>query len=244
VHPNFFGMCAITAIGLLLHLRHRVPAGCRWLLWVALGANLAATVMSGSRAAVVLVVLLAVLYPVLERSALTAYAVVAIGVTAVLLSNKILGLAGQGSALERLNGDATASTSDSVRSHALDSGLSALQAHPLLGNGFENALAAHNIYLQVAESAGIIGLIGFLLMFAAIIGPLFQRGPMHRLGYGALAYAVDGLMTASLWDRMVWAGLSLSFLAVLWPAGSDTAEEPAAEPEPRRLAAVPVARAV
>ena len=36
-------------------------------------------------------------------------------------------------------------------------------------------------------------------------------------GAGAFAYLLQGALTASLWDRMVWAGLSMAFLAVLWP---------------------------
>jgi O-antigen ligase len=228
VHPNFFAMCAITAIALLLHLLHRVPRVWRWLLFVAIAVNAYGAVLSGSRMGLGLLVVLAIAYPLIERSALSMYAVATLGVTSLLVANAVLVHAGAGSALNRLQGDATASTSDSIRADQLHTAFAAIRHSPVIGNGFENALDAQNIYLQVAVSAGILGLIGFLLMFAAIIEPLFQRGPMHRLGYAAFAYAVGGLLTASLWDRMVWAGLSLSLLAATWSparAGSGPPQE-------------------
>jgi O-antigen ligase len=226
VHPNFFAMCAITGIALLLHLLHRVPPAWRWLLFVGIAVNAYGAVLSGSRMGLGLLVVLAIAYPLIERSALSMYAVAALGVASLLLANALLVHAGSGSALNRLQGDATASTSDSIRNDQLHTALAAIRHSPVIGNGFENALEAQNIYLQIAVSAGILGLIGFLLMFAAIIAPLFQGGPMHRLGYAAFAYAVGGLLTASLWDRMVWAGLSLSLLAATWSPARPGADPP------------------
>ena len=34
---------------------------------------------------------------------------------------------------------------------------------------------------------------------------------------GVFVYLLQGALTASLWDRMVWAGLSMAFLGTLWP---------------------------
>jgi O-antigen ligase len=216
IHPNFFAMCSVTAIALVLHLLHRVPRVARWLLLVAVAVNAYGTVLSGSRMGLGLLVVLAIAYPLIERSALSMYAVVTIGAIGLVVANSLIARAGGGSALARLQGNATATTSDSVRAEQLHTAFAAIRHSPVIGNGFENALDAQNIYLQVAVSAGVLGLIGFLLMFTAIIEPLFQRGPMHRLGYAAFAYAIGGLLTASLWDRMVWAGLSLSLLAATW----------------------------
>jgi O-antigen ligase len=229
VHPNFFAMCAITAIALLLHLLHRVPRAWRWLVLVAAAVNAYGVVLSGSRMGLGLLVVLAIAYPAIERSALSMYAVATLGVTSLLVANAILVHAGSGSALNRLQGDSTASTSDSIRSDQLHTAFAAIRHSPVIGNGFENALDAQNIYLQIAVSAGVLGLIGFLLMFAAIIEPLFQRGPMHRLGYAGFTYAIGGLLTASLWDRMVWSGLSLSLLAAAW-SHSRAGQQPESRP--------------
>ena len=146
VHPNFFAMCAITAIALLLHLLHRVPRSWRWLVLAAAAVNAYGVVLSGSRMGFGLLVVLAIAYPVIERSALSMYAVAALGVTSLLVANAVLVHAGSGSALNRLQGDSTASTSDSIRGDQLHAAFAAIRHSPVIGNGFENALDAQNIY--------------------------------------------------------------------------------------------------
>jgi O-antigen ligase len=216
-HPNYFGMCGMLAYALCLHLLNRVPRKWHWLIWAAMAICLYSTVSSGSRAALLVVVLITVLYPAVERSAMAGYVVVSLAVLGAASGGALLNKFGQGSAVDRLQGDASADVSDSARVGQLERGLQRFLDHPVLGDGFANApLLAHNIYLQVAVVVGLVGLVGYLLVLWCTVQPLFVRKhPMHRLGHAALAYAAVGMLTNTLWDRFVWTVLALAFLANL-----------------------------
>lgn len=233
-HPNYLGHCAVLAFALLLHLRLRVPRGWRWVVWGAFAGCLLSVQMSGSRAAIVAVVLVLLVYPVVERSAVTAYLIVAGSVLAATFGNFLLERAGKGSALSRLQGDATSRTSDRTREDVLSDALDRFLASPLLGDGFhETPLGAHNIYLQVAVVTGLLGLIAFLLIMWSMVVPLFRTAhPMHRLGFAALTYASLGMITNSLWDRFVWAVMAIGFVATLRPSADHVDQDP----EPASLA--------
>lgn len=216
-HPNFFGMCGMLAFALCLHLLSRVPKKWHFLIWAAMAVSFYSVVSSGSRAALLVVVLVTVLYPAVERSAMASYVVVSMAVIGAASGGALLSRFGEGSAVDRLQGDRTASVSDSERADQLSTGFKRFLDHPVLGDGFSNApLLAHNIYLEVAVVVGLVGLVGYLLVLWCTVQPLFLRKhPMHRLGHAALAYAAIGMLTNSLWDRFVWAVLALAFLANL-----------------------------
>jgi O-antigen ligase len=216
-HPNFFGMCGLLAYALCLHLLSRVPRKWHWVIWVAMGATILSTVTSGSRAALLVAVLITILYPAVERSAMASYVVVSLAVIGAASGGALLSRFGEGSAVDRLQGDRTSSFSDAERADQLASGFKRFLDHPVLGDGFSNApLLAHNIYLEVAVVVGLVGLVGYMLVLWCTVQPLFLRKhPMHRLGHAALAYAAIGMLTNSLWDRFVWAVLGLAFLANL-----------------------------
>ena len=155
-----------------------------------------------------------IVYPLMERSLLSAYVLVAGALGAIVLGNRFVPNFGAGSALARLQGDSTTATSDQLRAEAFSEGTAKFLQHPLLGSGFDElALLAHNIYLQIAIGVGMIGLLAYLAVLLTTVLPLFRGGPLRRLGYLGLAYAAVGLLTNSLWDRFVWIGLSLAVLA-------------------------------
>jgi O-antigen ligase len=216
-HPNYFGMCGMLAYALCLHLLSRVPKKWHFLIWGAMAVSFYSAVSSGSRAALLVIVLITVLYPAVERSAMASYVVVSLAVIGAATGGALLSRFGEGSAIERLQGDRTSSVSDSERADQLATGFKRFLDHPVLGDGFSNApLLAHNIYLEVAVVVGLIGLVGYLLVLWCTVQPLFLRQhPMHRLAHAALAYCAVGMLTNSLWDRFVWAVLGLAFLANL-----------------------------
>jgi len=217
-HPNFFGMCGMLAYALCLHLFSRVPRKWHWLIWAAMAVSFYSAVSSGSRAALLVIVLVTVLYPAVERSAMAGYTVVTLAILGAASGGALLSRFGtEGSAIERLQGDRTSSVSDSARADQLKAGFNRFLDHPVLGDGFSNApLLAHNIYLEVAVVVGLVGLVGYLLVLWCTVQPLFLRKhPMHRLGHAALAYLAVGMLTNSLWDRFVWAVLALALLASL-----------------------------
>ena len=183
-----------------------------------------------------------VLYPLLERSVLSAYLMIAGALAFVVVGDQVLSRFGSGSVIERLQGDETTSFSDNERTVALQTGWDKFFAHPILGHGFDTtALDAHNIYLEVAIGIGLVGLVCYLLVLGVGVLPVLRSGPLRRLGYIALGYAAVGLLTNSLWDRFVWMAISLSLLAAadMGPRSSrprDVLTPATATPTPSRLA--------
>jgi O-antigen ligase len=236
-HPNFFGLCGTLAYALAFHLLNRTPRKWHWLIWASMAISFYSVVTSGSRAALLVVVLITVLYPAVERSAMASYVVVSLAAIGVASGGALLSKFGEGSAVDRLQGDRTSSVSDSERVEQLTTGWHRFVDHPILGDGFSNApLHAHNIYLEVAVVVGLVGLVGYLLVLWCTVQPLFLRThPMHRLGHAALAYCAVGMLTNSLWDRFVWAALGLAFLANL-------PESDARKTAPDNTSATPTAR--
>lgn len=233
-HVNYFGHTGLLALALCIYLFHRAKPANRWIVMGAAFLCGISIILSGSRAATLVAILLIVLYPVVERSAAKGYLVLLLGGIAVPLGSWALTLTGQNSPISRiLGGDDTTAVSDQTRTEKLHESFDRWLADPIIGNGFSNApLEAHNIYLQVAVVSGVIGLAGFLIIFWSLVRPLFDSdNPLHRLCYAALAYAGIGMLTNSLWDRFTWVVLALGFLATL---PYEHAEPPPPEPEPGR----------
>ena len=239
-HYNFFGIAATITAGLLIHLNHRTPRRWRWLVWGCALVTVGSISLSGSRAAVLVLIMLVVLYPLLERSLLSGYLVVAGGLALVFLGNALLGQTSNGSAFTRIRGDSTTSFSDNERTLALQTGWERFLHHPILGGGFDaHAYDAHNVYLEIAIGIGVVGLAFHLLVFSAGVLPLFGTGPLRRLGYAPLGYAAMCMLTNSIWDRFVWMGIALAVVAAV-----DRPDDEPPEEGREAMAADPVARPV
>ena len=154
--------------------------------------------------------MLIVVYPFVERS-IRAVGVVMLGVVAVLVFADRILKEDSDSAIGRLLGGGTASGSDLDRERIAAAAWDQFWKHPLLGNGFDGGIGSHNIYLQVATAVGIFGLLGYLMIMWTAIRPLFWKGTGHRLAYPVLAYAAEGPITNTLWDRLIWAVIALTF---------------------------------
>ena len=214
-HPNFFGLCCTLAFALgFFLLQHSGPV----LTCVVVGLDLLFAVgvsMSGSRAALLGLVLLSLVWVLVQRSALGGYAMAFVAVTALAVGNWALSALPEGSALARLAGNSTASVSDSHRQSLVQSGLHQFLERPLTGNGFEQALQSHSIFLEVAVAGGLIGLVGYLFMIGALLKPLVDRANrLHALSYPVLAYALVGALSNSLWDRFIWTAGALGAVAM------------------------------
>lgn len=230
-HVNYFGQTGMLAFALCIYLFHHVRSGSRWIVVVAAGLCAYSVVLSGSRAAAIVVIVLVLLYPIVERSAVKGVVVLLMTALAVPVASYALGLTGDNSPFSRFLGDKSTSVSDAERTESLNAGIDRWLAEPILGNGFSNApLEAHNIYLQVAVVSGVIGLVGFLIIFWSLVRPLFDTNdnPLRRLCYATLGYAGIGMLTNSLWDRFTWIVLAMAFLANL----NYVREQHEPEPEP------------
>jgi len=223
-HPNYLGLSCLLAASLVPYVTAKIAPKYRWIFWGAAVIDAYGVWISGSRAALVVLGMLIVVYPFVERS-IRAVGAVVLGVATVLaLSGRIKEDDGN-SALARLFGSGTATGSDLERQSILSAAWKQFQNHPLLGNGFDGGIGSHNIYLQVAVAVGVFGLIGYLLILWGALRVLFWDGVGHRLGYPVLAYAAIGPLTNTLWERMIWAVLALAFVADARPPNQTKSED-------------------
>lgn len=217
-HPNIMGLCAMLAVGVAIVLWEVMP---RFWGVMALGA---ATLcaggvwVSGSRAALLALVAMLVLYPVVSRSVLTAVALFGLSLPVIFAAAQAI-LAGENSAdnaFGRLLGGGSASYSDLDREMLADVARAEFEAHPVLGAGLADVYAAHNIYLQIVAAVGVVGLAFFIAMLASV---LLRCLSIDRrfvlLILPCFGYVMIGVITTIIWDRFVWCVLALPFLLPL-----------------------------
>jgi hypothetical protein len=137
-----------------------------------------------------------------------------------------------GDALQRLlTIDNTASgvaQSNVGRQEALLEGFRAIEERPFIGSGLAKGRAAHNVYLQVFASTGLIGFVGFLTVIWATMKPAFDlrsrrtvaisssaRVLVLGLCAGYAGFLVADLFQNALWERYMW--LTPSLVAAMGP---------------------------
>lgn len=222
-HTNAFGMAGLAAIAILMYLfaHHR---GVQMRVFVV-GAGVISTVsivMSGSRAALVVAAVLVMVLPFVERSASSGLLLGAFGALS-LVAVPLLVEGGQGgSALTRLAGDGTATIADQARTDALDEGLRRLWESPIIGSGLVDIELIHNVLLEVVVGAGILGLIGWLMVMFVLCRPLLTQHVHRRLSYLPLGFVGMAAALPSIWDRTMWVPIGLAVLATLKvPSGEE-----------------------
>ena len=209
--PNFYGLGGQMAYALLIFLFYRVQPKNRWIVLGAMAVVGYSVIDSGSRASLLCCALITLLWPIVERSAIAWYLIISGGFGAFLGANALLSALGQTNILDRLSGNTSAAYSDQARTDLLSQGWALFLKHPIRGNGWskDTLLAFHNAYLEVAVGGGVLTLVGFVLVIAALVRPLFQAGAPNRLAYAGISYAAFGLIGPTLYDRIVWAALAL-----------------------------------
>ena len=210
-HPNALGITLALGLSLVPYLASRM-GDFGWLAYVGAAFGAYGVYVSGSRAALITVVLLVVMHLVIERTsgAFVLLLLVLAGVAAAAAAH----LTSEGNALGRLFGATDSSDSDAQRGALLEMGLEQMRENPLLGGGFGYIRSAHNIYVQVGASMGLVALVGFLMILLALLMPLRTApSPLHRLAYPALAYVLVGPLTDTLTDTSLWAAVALALLA-------------------------------
>jgi len=239
-HPNYFAEGGMLALALLIYLAYR-HFGRSWLWSTAVVLAIvvcAATVyLSGSRAAIVVVAVLVLMIPFVERSALTGFVMATLVALTLVALPIIADLAGSGSAIGRLAGGGGASQSDSARTLGLDQGLDRFFAHPIQGDGLVDLFDIHNNFLEVAVAIGVIGLAGYLVVLFAFARPILGKGELRRLCYPVWGYIGFGATVPSLYDRSIWTVVSLSVVAMIEFERRKTEGDaiPGTDPTPLRL---------
>lgn len=225
-HPNILGLAALLGLALIPFLLDAMP---RWRLFTLLaGAGCAYAIwVSGSRAALLAAVAVALLYLVFTRSVPGALALFGLSIPALYivadayLSNEN----DSATALGRLLGGGSSQGSDQARVQLAEKAWDIFQAHPIIGSGLAEVMEAHNIYLQIAAAIGVVGAAVFLLVLGLVALRAFSLPkPFDLLILPVLGYAMIGVMTPILWDRYVWCVLALPFL-VPWNSGDDDLDD-------------------
>jgi len=231
-HANVMGLCDALAVSLIPFLFATVRRERRWLVVAGAVVCTYGIWITGSRGALLTSMAILVLYPVITRSLSFGLVVVALGFLAPLGISQIADRVSDTSALGRLLGKGSSSYADQAREDAARVAIDQFTAHPLLGGGFGTVLSAHNIFLQLAAAAGILGLVFFLVVLWSLIRPLLSiPSPYGLLSVPALAYAMAGLLFPFLWDRYIWCILAFALVGPILAQRAAEEGEPVA-PEP------------
>jgi len=217
-HPNHLALASVMAVGVALGLALSAPRRSHFVLLLGAIALLTMGILSsGSRSGFIAEVLVVAVIAVItrDRRIILASATAAI-IFAVMLVSGQLGRNGN-SAVARLLGGGGVVASDQARAQTLRAALHVISLHPLTGQGFEGALATHDVILEVAATAGVFGLLGFGLVAWITVRPIWQRyrwgsarktEPGDFLLVGAIAavlgFVANGLFAPQLYDRYIW----------------------------------------
>jgi len=226
-HINAFGMAGMTALAILLYLfHHHRGAQARVIVLGAAAVCGASVFMSGSRAALAVAVVLVVMVPVVERSAVSGFAFGLVGGLGLVALPLIVQSGHAPSALARLLGDKTAEVADQARSLGLEEGFRRLHESPVLGGGLNEVEVIHNVFLEVAVGIGLIGLVFYLVTLFTLSVPLIGQHPHRRLCYLPVAFIGMGPALPGIFDRTMWVPISLCILASFsdWPGGTPAEE--------------------
>lgn len=240
--PTAFGYASLLALCVIPFLMVSVQRKYRWMAGPAALILIYGIWISGSRASLLVLAILVVLYPLLERSLKAAYVVAFLGVIGMAMFQRILDQNGGSNALARLFGGSGSGGSDEARIDGLMDAFHVFEKHPIFGAGYEfDTFLAHNIYMQVLTCVGVVGFVAFMLILWAFAIPLFTgRQPYRLLAYPAVAYIVVGPITPNLGSRYVGIMLAVSLIgATIGRMGPDDVledDEPPPEPEPRHSA--------
>lgn len=212
-HPNFFGDAAMVSFGLCVFLWFAVNRKWRWVVALGVVMALFSVLQSGSRADLLACTFIALMFPLIERSAVAAGSVITAGILALVAIFVFFPDPSSTSAIGRLEGKGSASDSNLARTEALQDGLNLFFQKPIRGHGFVDYFGIHNVYLEVAVALGIFGLAAYILVLWSFVTPVLNTGRWHYLAYVPLGYIALGTVNPALYDRGIWAGIALSILA-------------------------------
>jgi O-antigen ligase len=170
-------------------------------------------IQSGSRASLLCLALTIIVWPLVERTAISVYVLVSFLAVAAVGANYLIQNAPPGSAFDRLKGGGTAQASSQARATLLSNGIAKFLDHPIRGSGWvvTDVLTYHNVYLEVGIAGGVIAVLAFVLIIASTIKPLFAEPVPNRLAFMGLSYAVFAAIGPTIYDRILWGGLGLVF---------------------------------
>ena len=230
-HPVFYGtisgIAVLVGIGLAASSRGRRRV---FGIVVALGCTYG-VLGSGTRGAVLILVVGVAFFLIAMRSARVVAAFVGVALIGLLFTVAAPGLFSGSETIVRLQGGSTATLSNTGRDFLREETYALVRTHGLTGAGFRYLAPPHSFILGILVSAGVIGLIGTLVIVATLVLrhlSIQNRDPMAV----AVIAAVLGLFTSSWvvnfgWDRWLW--LLIAVFATVTASGTAAAEGERAE---------------
>lgn len=219
VHPTLFGVAA--AMALPVALARIVDRQSAWAYAPLVAVYVAAALISGSRAAFIGTVLAFVLvFAWQARGRKQMFTVVLVG--GLVAATQGPALASSLSAVQRFMGGTglagqSAQTSDSSRFGSIAESLALFMERPFTGWGYEAIRGAHNTWLQLASSGGLLALAGWgIIVFGALSLGWRMRREGDALGLCAslVVFLVAGLSMNAVLDRFLYVPVAL--ILALW----------------------------
>lgn len=202
VHPNMYAMFATMSVPVVLTRiiasREKIE---RIIAVIVLPILLYGIKLSGSRAALAALLMIGAIFGCMyayysRRPAIALAQILIAG--AILVATYLAFDTGQTvDATSRLFSGTGTERSDSLRADIHGQALQDFESSPLYGVGFKNIRFAHNIYLQVLQSSGVIGFFGFAL-YLFIIFRIAQLGLRRTLLERELSWTYLSLICAIL----------------------------------------------
>lgn len=235
IHPNHLAlvgaMALPVAVSYLMNSRRAVVLFCNGLVVLAIAAGVLA---SGSRAGFIGAGIGLIALAISQRKARVMTVVIillVVAVLVVLVSPYASGASDLMPAVHRLSGTESIGDSDAKRLIYYQEAITEFGSNPFFGNGFRLVRGAHNIYLQLLQASGLLGLAAFLMFSATIIRTGIRLSRDGRLSHGerslasallaaVLVWLVVGLAQNQIYDRYLYVpGALLVALQILTNEG-------------------------
>jgi hypothetical protein len=259
IHPNYLALTCVIALPMAMlwfgRSRRYTIAGCAALLTLV-GGVFASGSRAGTVAAVIALVVTVAVVPRLRRGLIYALPAAGAALIAIMLFTKTghqilhqLRLGG---------GSNTTSGSNYQRSLVAHVAWTQIQVRPLEGVGWSVITGAHDIYLELLDAAGVIGLISFLVFMGGVLAGLRRAltGPLRDeaivCAVAVFAWLLNGIFDNQVADKYLYVvpGLIVAFGRTTWllqskrtaPRRARTAAAPRLAPEavPQALTGVAV----
>lgn len=239
-HPNQLAIISVLASGPAIALAASVRSHWRWPLMAGGAIFPLAILSSGSRAGVLGYAAVILLFACVARNRSLVLAALAGPLLAAMLVLAGLVPLPTPNALQRLLGsdnprvEQSLEWSNAERRELLSETLARIERHPLTGEGFTFVYEAHNIVLQLWSAAGVLGLLGLVLIVRHLLRVparlVRQRrmlmdtdpGPLVLVGLcaGFTGYLVVALFQSQIADHHIW--LTATLISLLAPAVAQT----------------------
>jgi O-antigen ligase len=222
VHPNHLGQHTAMALFLLIGLWDPTCRSNRWFTVSAAVTLFIAVMASGSRGALLAVLgMIAILsawhYRHIPRSVIVL--IIAIVGAAVLAASTFDSVRMIAAAWYRLIDPGVGEhVSDTTRLDMYRQAWEEFRTHPFAGEGYATIGAAHNIYLQVLQSAGVIGTLAFLIYFGVPLWRLRNNlKPRQRDAIAlGIAASVGMFLAIGLVSNIIYVRAALIPMGFLW----------------------------